>query len=66
MSMSLEGCKRCPKCHLIPEVQFEAPGIWLACNQHGYRAVGDTLDKAVKHWNRFISYVTGQEVAESL
>lgn len=64
--MSLDGCKRCPDCHLVPTVTFECPGTWLSCDEHGHRAVGDTLTKAVEHWNRYVTFVTGERTVNTI
>lgn len=58
---ALDDCKRCPQCHHVPDVMFTAPGIWLECKQDGHKAVGDTLRKAVLNWNRYVSFVVGEE-----
>jgi hypothetical protein len=61
---SLDGCKRCPTCQLVPVVGLEdkvlgQPGsdVVLRCAVHGHTAMGDDLEMAVRHWNRYITYV---------
>jgi len=60
----LDGCKRCPTCHLAPKMSMEhrlwgGPGqdCVLRCERHGFVAQGDTLEMAVKNWNAFIGSV---------
>lgn len=49
--------KRCPVCHLPPEVAVEDNQTILSCPRHGHMAIGATLPQAIEHWNRYISFV---------
>jgi len=48
------NCMKCPQCHLTPVVEAGEIPIELVCRRHGHRAVGDTLVKAVRHWNMYV------------
>jgi hypothetical protein len=55
--MNLEA-KRCPQCHIQPEVRVEANHeIILICAQHGHMAIGGDLDTATYHWNMYVTFL---------
>ena len=59
MKNSMEGCKRCPRCHLVPEPKVSGENLWsLECEHPGdaYIAYGDSLAKAVIHWNVYVHF----------
>ncbi len=58
----MDGCERCPTCHLVPAVKPEERSgaifaIVLACEQHGHEAQGETLEKAVANWNHYVKFI---------
>lgn len=57
-TMTLDGCKRCPRCHAIPVAKQEGEKQFLECEQHGYIGVScDTLEEAIRFWNKLITFV---------
>lgn len=55
---SLDGLKRCPQCHLAPDVIVEGNGMTVfECPRHGHIATGDHLEQAVENWNHYISFM---------
>lgn len=56
MTLSImDGCYRCPQCFSIPVVKLNDPMRYtLQCPEHGHMAGGDTIEKAIKHWNMYI------------
>jgi hypothetical protein len=59
----MDGCERCPECHILPIVKIDQPyfgavAMVLECEQHGHMAMGDSLAQAVKHWNTYVRFFT--------
>ncbi len=58
MTNPMDGCNRCPKCHLVPQPNTVGD-IWsLECEHPGenYIAYGDSLPKAIVHWNVYVHF----------
>lgn len=58
----MENLKRCPVCHIPPEVKIEGSDIrqltvTLFCDKDGHMAIGNDLESAKANWNRYISFV---------
>jgi hypothetical protein len=62
--VTLDGCTRCPVCHLAPTVTFETfntnyasqvERIVLQCKEHGHMSIGDTVPAAVENWNLYLA-----------
>lgn len=58
--MILSGCDECPTCHSGPVLITDGEAWTLVC-EHGYMAVGNTLDLVKANWNHFIQGI--QKVA---
>lgn len=59
MNSSTEVLARCPQCWLVPIPTFEDSGkVTFQCPCQRHMAMGDNLEKAVTHWNLYITYVT--------
>lgn len=59
----MDGTKRCPQCHRVPDLRIEKDGMyWLICAAHGHEAVGNDLRSAIKNWNLYIQGVTSDFV----
>lgn len=55
----MNGLKRCPQCHHLPEVTFEDKGydttnFIFECKEHGHMAMGQTIEMAVANWNLYV------------
>lgn len=61
--MNTNGASRCPVCNMEPlltQEPYSDPLIStyrLECPKHGYSAGGDTLEKVITHWNRYITFM---------
>lgn len=62
--VNLNECQVCPTCHKLPMLTMEEkvlgnPGedYVFRCNEHGHVSSGETLEQALKHWNRYIQFV---------
>lgn len=54
----MEGATRCPACYLPPEVKLEDDQrVLLRCARHGHMAMGNSVEQAVQHWNRYITFI---------
>ncbi len=56
----MDGLKRCPQCHQLPEVKIEphrnGVDIIFSCEIHGHMATGPNEEIAVMNWNHYVSF----------
>jgi hypothetical protein len=59
----LDGLKRCPTCKQVPDIIIEdIQHTTIQCIQHGHMAMGADVEQTVRHWNKYISFVTRDAV----
>lgn len=53
----MENPQSCPQCLNSPTFITKDSYVEIRCDQHGYIAMGDNLEMAINHWNRFIDFI---------